>query len=181
MTRAANEERGEIPLVEDGAIDLCLDGVTRFVLRPSHEAILAIEKKTGKAAIALMAAATDGEMSTTEAAIITTELVQAWGRAVDDNVAKNVDVGRIGELIHEFGLMKVMMRLAMALGLAVTGGCKADGTTKPGEAMPPMGKMIDTLIGGSPGSPGRRSAGRRKHSGRRPPASSGPRSKSGKR
>lgn len=172
MSREPNEERGEI--------DLTLDD-TRFVLRPSYEAILSIEKKTGKSAVALMGMAVDSEMSTTDAAICTAELIQAWGRAVDDQVAANVDVDRIGALIHDFGLMKVLMRLGMALGLAVTGGCKADGTIKPGEAMPSIGERISTPIGGSPASRARPSAGPRTSSGRQPRASGGRRLKSGKK
>lgn len=169
MSRAANEKRGEV--------DLVLDSAT-FILRPSHEAILAIEGKTGRSAIALANAATDGEMTNKDAAIITTELIQAWGRAVDDPVAKNVDIERIGQLLHEYGIMRVILRLALVLTMAVTGGCKADGTPKEGEVMPVPGRKA-TPGAGSTESQLRRSGGRRTNSGARPRTSSGARTKSG--
>ncbi|MGE3304282.1 MAG: hypothetical protein AB7M12_14350 [Hyphomonadaceae bacterium] len=132
MTDTANEVRGEV--------DLTLDG-TQFVLRPSHTAMIAIEKATGKSCLALAGLAHDGEITLGDATIITTEMIKAWGVSRNDPVASNVDAQRIGELIHEFGLMKVVMRIALVLTNAVTGGVKADGTPKEGEVMAAPGTI----------------------------------------
>lgn len=166
----ANETRGEVDVVLNE---------TRFVLRPSHHAMVQVENQTGKSCLALAVQASDGELTLGNATIITTEFIKAWGRATGDQVAANVDPERIGELIHEYGLMNVILRLAYVLQLAVTGGVKADGTTKEGEVMPATG-AIATPGAGSQGSRPPRSAGRRASSGTPRPTSSGPRSSAGK-
>jgi hypothetical protein len=117
----ANELRGEV--------DVEFEGVS-FVLRPSFEAVQAAEKATGKGLMQLYNEACDGALGIGQAAIVTTELIRAWGRATDNNSARAVNPARVGELIHETGLMNVLARLAIVLGWAVTGGCKADGTPK---------------------------------------------------
>jgi hypothetical protein len=167
----ANETRGEVDIVLNE---------TRFVLRPSHHAMVQVENLTGKSCLALAMQATDGDLTLGNATIITTEFIKAWGRAIGDPVAANVDQDRIGELIHEYGLMRVVLRLAYVLRLAVTGGVKADGTTKEGEAMPATG-AIATPGAGSQGSRAPRSAGRRASSGTPRRTSSGPRSSAGKK
>jgi hypothetical protein len=167
----ANEVRGEVDLILDH---------TRFVLRPSYEAVLAVEKETGKGLIALATAATDGALGLSDAALITAEFIRAWGRSVEDPVARAVDTGKIGELIHEYGLMRVTLRLAMVLTLAATGGCKNDGSPKEGEAQPTT-EMSQPVVGASQGSRAQRSAGRRASTGNRPRTSSGGLSKSSKK
>jgi hypothetical protein len=142
----ANEERGEV--------DLELDG-TRFVLRPSYEAVIAVEKATGKGILALAFAAKDGGISLTEAGIVTAELVRAWGRSTGEAVAANVDTDRITELIHVYGLMRVTLRLAIVLTNAVTGGCKSDGSPKDdaeGEAKALTEGKAEASASASPGS-----------------------------
>lgn len=125
MSEAANPLRGEV--------DIDFEGES-FVLRPAWEAVLEVEKLTGKSAVLLATAAQDGEMTAGDAAIVTTAFIQAWGRQTDNATARGVNAARIGELIQERGLMQVQLRLALVLTNAVTGGCKADGTPK-GEAM----------------------------------------------
>jgi hypothetical protein len=117
----ANELRGEV--------DIELDG-QKFVLRPSYAAILEVEQKTGKSLIKLATMAGDGDLSLTDTAIVVTAFIQAWGKAVDNSQAEGANASRIGELIQEYGLMQVQLRLTFALSLAATGGCKADGTRK---------------------------------------------------
>lgn len=165
----ANETRGEVDLVLDS---------TRFVLRPSHEAILEVEKLTGKSSIALLYAASDGDLTAGDATTITTVFIRAWGKASGNQIAQNVDAGRIGELIHEYGLMNVTLRLVTVLGMAVTGGCKADGTFKEGEVTPAT-RMTAILGAGSLASRQSRSGGAPKNSGGRRRTNSGGRSKSG--
>jgi hypothetical protein len=169
VSAGANEERGEVDLVLDGA---------RFVLRPSHEACLEIEKQTRKGLMQLGIEASDGLTSITEAAAITGAFIRAWGKQVDDPVASRVDNERIGELIYAYGMMPVVLRIAMVLKNALTGGCNADGTPKEGEAKPPMGTAA-APIGGTPASRQSRSGGRRTSTGRQPRTNSGARSKSG--
>lgn len=168
----ANELRGEV--------DLELDGI-RFVLRPSYEASLAVEKRTGKGLVALATAAADGALGLSESAAITTEFIRAWGRSTDDKIAANVDEGRIGALIHEYGLMRVTLRLAVVLTLAATGGVKNDGSPKQGEARAPATGMEETLDGALLGSLPLPSDGPRTTSGAARRASSGRRSKSGRK
>lgn len=125
MSGRGNEARGEI--------DINFADQGRFVLRPAYEALVEIETLTGLSLMQLYNAASDGALKLPEQALVVTELIKAWGRAADDAVARNVNAKRIGELIAEHGVMNVQARLAIVLGWAVTGGCKADGTPK-GEA-----------------------------------------------
>lgn len=136
----ANELRGEVDLVLDGQ---------RFVLRPSYTAIVAMEKKTGLALIQLAQLAEEGALNQEAQAIVVTELVRAWGReAVLDEYttaseraivtsARGANQDTIGELLYPVGVMAVQPRIAIVLGLALTGGClpsgelKATGTTTP--------------------------------------------------
>src|SRR5689334_20584113 len=119
--RPANKLRGEVFLTLDS---------TDFVLRPSYEALLAIEEKTGKTILALYNAATEADIGLRDTAITVTELIRAWGRATDDPVAKNVDLDRVGQLIQGESLMGVALKLTVVLGLAITGGYEPDGTRK---------------------------------------------------
>lgn len=131
--RAANEERGEITLVLDGA---------DFVLRPSHEAIMAFEEATGKGLLQLARDAISGVLRTAEVAYIAAECIRAWGRATGQKSAQGVNAPRIAELIQEseLGVRGAMDTIAAVLALASTGGytaqgeVKATGTTKTSEA-----------------------------------------------
>jgi len=167
----ANEHRGEVDLVLNE---------TRFVLRPSHSAMVAIEKRTGKSCLALATLTADGQLTLADATTITVECIKAWGSQVGDQVAANVDAERIGELIHEYGLMRVVLRLELVLLSAVTGGCKADGTPKEGEARPTTGADATPGVG-KPDSRRPRSAGPRKRSGGQRHTSSGRPSNAGKK
>lgn len=134
----ANAVRGEVDLVLEGQ---------RFVLRPSYTAIVAMEKKTGLPLIQLAQLAEQGCLSQDAQGIVVTELVRAWGRAliVDEYAtaadkaiatsAKGANADTIAELLYPVGVMAVQPRVAIVLGLALTGGClpsgelKATGTT----------------------------------------------------
>lgn len=169
MSEIANELRGEV--------DVELEG-ERFVLRPSYEAVVACERLTGKGLLALATAAADSEMSAGDAAIVTTELIKSWAKAEGNVQLQTINATRIGELIHEFGLMQVVLRLALALSRAATGGCKADGSPK-AEAVTTTMTTTGTLGESSLESPPPPSTGRQSNSGRRPRTSSGARSKPG--
>lgn len=162
----ANETRGEVDLILNE---------TRFVLRPSHTAIVEVEKQTGKSCLLLAQQTIDTDMTLRDATIITTEFIKAWGKEGDtpeQRVAVVVDPERIGALIMDFGLLKVIGRLETVLLNAVMGGCTADGVFKEGEAMPAIG-TIATLGAGLQASRVPPSAGRRGSSGTRPRTSSG--------
>lgn len=170
----ANQYRGEVDLVLNE---------TRFVLRPSHQAMVAVEEQTGKSCLALAVEAADCKMTLRDATIITTLCIQAWGASTDDEagrVARAVDQERIGELIHEYGLMKVVLRLEIVLLNAVTGGCKKDGSPKEGEAPPTTGTDATPGVG-KQGSRRSRSGGPQSSSGKPRRTSSGARSRSGKK
>ncbi len=134
MIDDANELRGEVDIVLEGQ---------RFILRPSYTAIVVVEKKTGKALLELAALADQGMMTQEVQAIVTTELVRAWGRdlVVDEysspddrstaSAAKGVNADRMGELLYTVGTMAVQPRIAMVLGMALTGGCLPSGEAKP--------------------------------------------------
>jgi len=120
----ANETRGEISLELDG---------TEYVLRPSYQAIQAIEKKTGKGLIALARDAAGADLTLSETAIVASECIRAHGRAVDDKMMAAVSPERIGELILEAddGVAMALGRISVLLGLAATGGYTAQGELKP--------------------------------------------------
>lgn len=130
---AANEIRGEVDLVLEGQ---------RFVLRPSYTAIVAMEKKTGAPLMQLAQLAEAGALSQEAQAIVVTELVRAWGRELVDgeyasaaekaiaSSARGANAETIGELLYPVGVMAVQPRLAIVLGLALTGGCLPSGETK---------------------------------------------------
>ena len=124
MSDSANEIRGEV--------DLELEG-QRFVLRPSFEAILEVETRTGKGLMELASLAYDSQLSLRLAAMMVTQFIKAWAKAEGDQLAQGIKEERIGELIHEKGLMAVVPRLALLLARAVTGDYRADGTPKAGE------------------------------------------------
>ncbi|KKI17498.1 GTA-gp10 family protein [Sphingomonas sp. Ag1] len=137
---AANEIRGEVDLVLEGQ---------RFVLRPSYTAIVAMEKKTGAPLMQLAQLAEAGALSQETQAIVVTELVRAWGRGlvVDEyasaadkaiaSSARGANVDTIGELLYPVGVMAVQPRIALVLGLALTGGCLPSGEAKAAETTIP--------------------------------------------
>lgn len=140
MLDEANDLRGEV--------DIELDG-QRYVLRPSYTAIKAMEKKTGQPMLQLATLAEQGALDQETQAIVVTELVRAWGReiVVDEyasaadkataTAARGANPDIIGELLYSVGVMAVQPRIAIVLGLAVTGGCLPSGELKPtGTATP---------------------------------------------
>ena len=124
----ANESRGEVSIT--------LDGVD-YVMRPSYEAISAIEDQTGSGLIALAEQAQRGTMKLETLATIVTEAVRAWGRAAgpdasaDQRAARDFGARRVGELILEGGILPAMSRAGVMLLLAATGGVTSSGEVKP--------------------------------------------------
>lgn len=116
----ANPERGEH--------DLKLAGVT-YRMRPSHSAIVAIERKTGQSVMDLFRAGNTGSLSLEQLGTIAGELIRA-GAAQGDELTAQVDDDRIGELIFEEGVHRAMARVTLCLIDAASGGRKASGEAK---------------------------------------------------
>lgn len=119
-TPEANPERGEHELV--------LAGRT-YRLRPSHAAIVAIERKTGESLLALVRLANGGGLTIAQLGMIGAELIRA-GADEADAMTRAVDAARIGELIFEEGIGRVVPRLLFCLVDAASGGCTVSGEAK---------------------------------------------------
>jgi cell division protein ZapA (FtsZ GTPase activity inhibitor) len=124
----ANEERGEHDIVLAGR---------KYRLRPSHSALKAIEKLTGRATLALVRLGNVGELSLEQLGIVGAELIRA-GAADDDSFTKAVDAERIEEMIFEEdeGLTRAQSRFTLCLLDAATGGRTVSGEVKAAPAIP---------------------------------------------
>lgn len=140
MDAEANDLRGEVDLVLDGR---------SFVLRPSYTAIVAAERKTKRPLAELVTLAEACALTQADQAIVTTELIRAWGREIEEDeyaseaqkrmvtAAKRADADAIGEMLYSAGVMAVQPRLHLVLGMALTGGCLPSGELKPTEKKTP--------------------------------------------
>ncbi|HYD37906.1 MAG TPA: hypothetical protein VEA60_09855, partial [Allosphingosinicella sp.] len=112
-----------------------------YHLRPSHEAIEAIEAATGRSAYELAGAARAMALPLRHCAIVAAEMMKAYARTHPDDPLHTDHAGanprRVAEMIHEAGSMKIQPRLAVVLIAAVTGGVDAAGEMKPATASPP--------------------------------------------
>lgn len=113
---AANSERGEH--------QLDLAGV-KYRLRPSFEAVKAIESKTEPLMI-LVQLANRYQLTLEQLGIVACEFIRA-GADEGDHATKAVDPERLAELIYEQGATLVTARLTMCLADAASGGRKASG------------------------------------------------------
>lgn len=120
-----------------GEVTIDLDA--RYVMRPSYEAIEAIENQTGRGVVALVNLAAQGEMKLSEAAVIVTECMKAWGKqqlssgdaSSEAKSAAGANIKKVAALIYEAGLLKATERCAIVLMAAATGGVTAAGEWKP--------------------------------------------------
>jgi hypothetical protein len=111
-----------------GEVTIDLDA--RYAMRPSFEAIEAIEEQTGKSVLALLVASERGNLLSKEVYVIVCEFIKAWAKeriASGENTpetrnAAGSNVGRIGDLVYKSGLLNAQLRLRIVLGAAVTGG-----------------------------------------------------------
>lgn len=123
-----------------GEVAIELEG-ERFVMRPSYEAIEAIEGQTGKSMLALARAAETGDLLKSDAAIVVTECIRAWGKqqraagASDAvvNGAVGANAGKIGRLIYTsangyYGANQLVYIVMLG---ALTGGVTEAGEWKP--------------------------------------------------
>ncbi|OWK27580.1 hypothetical protein [Sphingomonas dokdonensis] len=118
MSAAAIAERGEHTLVLAS---------TSYRLRPSHQAMRAIEAKTERSSLELVRMGNVGALGLDQLGTIAAELIRA---GAEDDLTRAVDAERIGELIYEQGVAGVTFRLTAVLADAVSGGRKASGEAK---------------------------------------------------
>lgn len=123
-SRSAVEDRGEFSLLLAG---------TTMGLRPSYEAIDAIEKTLGRGAVDIARQALAAKLSMGEVAQVACECIRAWGRDADDKGAAGSNPVRVGQLIYDSpeGLHGALQTIAAMLSLVVTGGYTASGELKP--------------------------------------------------
>lgn len=122
----ANETRGEIALDLSGK---------EYVLRPTYQAISAIESKTGKGLLALARDAAD--ITLADAAIIATECIKAHGQHIGDDMMAKYSANKIAEMMLETegGIAACLGRLTALLMVAATGGYTASGELKAAKEM----------------------------------------------
>jgi len=122
--RTPNAERGEMSLVLAGR---------PMGLRPSYEAIVAMEASLGRGLVDVARDAIAAKLSLGETAQIVTECVRAWGRETEDKDAAGAQPNRIGRLILDApgGFHEVQRILSGLLSMAVTGGYDPEGNVKP--------------------------------------------------
>ena len=114
----ANKYRGEHTLE--------LAGKT-YKLRPSYDAIVEMEDATGHSLMELTLKADGQRLRLPQAAAVSVALIKA---GATDPLTAAVSAERIGQLIYEEGLVKVVIRLTLCLNDAVTGGRSALGEVK---------------------------------------------------
>jgi hypothetical protein len=136
MAEEQGNETAELDL--RGQVTLPLEGQD-YVLRPSYEAISAIEKALGKSHEELAHAAVRYQLSYSDLAIICTEMMRAYGKAKPDDplvtTYRGVKPERLEVLIYETGKAKVTTRIAVVLAGALSGGYTASGEVKAVETM----------------------------------------------
>lgn len=117
---------GAAAIAERGEHMLDLAGVS-YRLRPSHQAMRAIEAKTERSSLELVRMGNVGALSLDLLGAIAAELIRA---GAEDEMGRAVHADRIGELIYEQGVAGVTFRLTAVLADAVSGGRKASGEAK---------------------------------------------------
>lgn len=126
--RTPNADRGELVLVLDN---------TRMGLRPTFEAIEAIEQQLGRGLVDVARDALADKLTIGEAAQVACECIRAFGSETGDKGLAGANPKRIARLIYdsEGGLLTVTKTLSALLSIAVTGGYDASGNLKPTATM----------------------------------------------
>lgn len=124
-----------------GEVTLSLDGHD-YHLRPSYEAIAAIETQTGRTLFELADAARHQGLTLRECGIIGTEMMRAYARTHATEADPLTGYAgarpeRVSELVFEAGAALIQPRLALVLLAAVTGGVDAQGEAKPARGSRP--------------------------------------------
>jgi hypothetical protein len=106
-----------------GEVTLRLDG-TDYVLRPTFEACVAVERQIGRSIIHLAAEADAQRLTVEDMSIVAAEFIRAWGKETETPSIAGVKAENIAPLIFAEGVIGVAPRLAIALIGAITGGMK---------------------------------------------------------
>jgi hypothetical protein len=114
----ANAARGEH--------ELNLQGVG-YRLRPSREALKAIEARTRTPVLKLSLLGDAADLTIEQLGIIAEELIRA---GAEDEATRHVSAARLEELIIEESMVRVTGRLTFCLSDACTGGRTAEGNAK---------------------------------------------------
>jgi len=113
-----------------GHITIPLEG-EEFVLRPSFDAIKAIESITQKDHAQLAHEAVQQRLSYTDMGIVCAEMMKAHGKANPTDPMKSSYLGakpeKLEKLIYETGKTRIMVRLAVVLVAALSGGYTREG------------------------------------------------------
>lgn len=123
-TAFANEDRGELSLILDGA---------SMVLRPTFEALNEIEQTLDRGLVDLARDALAAKLKLGETAQIVTACVRAWGKETENRGAAGANAARVARLIvdSDGGLHNALKTVGALLSLAVTGGYTSAGELKP--------------------------------------------------
>jgi hypothetical protein len=124
-----------LPIVDErGQLVVTMQGVD-YVLRPSFEAISAIERQLRPIG-ALGVEARDMRLSCEEMGVVVAECMKAYGKANPQDPRapfyNGASATQAAELIYEEGVPPISARLALLLYAAVTGGFTAAGEAKAG-------------------------------------------------
>ena len=117
------------PVAARGEVKLTLEGHD-FVLRPSFEAIGAIEAATGKTVFELAAAAEKMTMTLADAGVIVAHCVRAQAKATGNKLHENAQPEKMAKMIYgEPGGLLVAIRTGLYRLLmgALIGGYTASG------------------------------------------------------
>lgn len=108
-------------------------GGAEYVLRPSFEALEAIERQLGRSLHQLAFQGLQGGLSLTDLAVIVAECMRAHGRAEPDAGPsyREAKAEKLARLIMEAGQTHITARIAVLLTEAITGGFTAEGEAKP--------------------------------------------------
>lgn len=113
-----------------GEATIDLDGET-FGLRPSYEAIVALEASTGKGLLQLARESVAGMLTSGEVAQVACEFMRAWGRENDNEGAAKSNPRKVGMLVQDNGgVAAAMGKVSAVLTMAATGGYTASGEVK---------------------------------------------------
>lgn len=122
-------------LNDHGELEFDMENVT-YILRPSMDAIEAIERQTGRALIDLAQAAQGGRLSLAELSIIVAETAKAWGREATDSsdpnqvAARDFTAAGVRPHLYDAGALQVNARLVVMLVGAISGGYDPRGKAK---------------------------------------------------
>lgn len=111
---------------ERGEDEIVLAGVA-YLMRPSHAAIRAIEKKTGFSLLELVRLGNASALMTEHVGVIAAEFIRAG--ATTESV-RAVHADRVADLAYEEGVVKVQAALTLLLADAARGGRTAAGERK---------------------------------------------------